>query len=382
MYNNEIKQEINELFENYSVTEISNMKSISLSTLYRWKKQLNDYIIDSEYDNVKDDIKQSELKDLEIYEKQYSNNIKIQSLIVSRYISFYIYDKAIEICNRYPKEKHIQSQLITIYIKQGKLTEAIEICNKFIKDKTIQSQLVTIYIKQGKLTEAIEICNNFPKDKYTQNQLVSIYITTKQFDKALQICNNFPLDDFFQSQLVKILIENEQFDEAIEICNKFPEHDQMQNQLVSIYIKLGKIKEAAEICKKYPNNKYFQKKLNFVREKEIEISKEILTNIRLRILNDEVNNEDLKNLKTLEEIIDSNIYKFVKIAIYHRLGMIKSALQILKNINLEYNKIKNKLFNMLSNKRLSRFYEITVYDEIINWNDEIIEETNNVKIKK
>jgi len=390
MDNQNIKQSVLLLFNKFSIEQIALFVDVDLDILYKWKNEYDSFIeaLDKEYDSVKDEIKNAKLQNLLCYETLYAHNVKIQSLIVTRYTKLQAYDEAISICKKYPDCLILQNQLITIYMHQSKLNLAIEICKKYPNYDPIQSQLVSIYMRRREYEKAISVCKKHPNVIVLQSQLIKIYTQLGRFDEAINICKKYPNFETIQSQLVTIYKKQNRFDEAIELCRKYLSNEIFQVQLLDLYLQLNKIGDAALMLDKYPNNNIIQTKYNYLRKyiKKIERSwdnNDINNFIITKLLDKTICMDDIEFVKTLENKIDNNTYKFLLIAIYHRLGMIKSALQILKTIDVEYKKQKNKILNVLSCKK-SSFYDLGIYDEIINWN-EISKVTSNncvVKVKK
>ena len=379
---------------------------------------------ENEYNNVKDIIKNGKPIDLIKIEKEYFYNMKIQSAIIKRYIAENMYRQAKTICQKNESYDVIQSQLVTIYIKEKRFDEAIEICNRFPNMMNMQNQLVTIYVQKREYDRAIEICNKFIDYNFFKSQLVKIYIYQNKLEEAIKICKQYPYLDAIQSQLITIylMLNEEKYNEKLlEQAEKIGErllHDEtIQYQLLTVYLKLNKFDRAVEICQKFPDNKLIQNKykelrnykktynddalqerINTLVEQDNEhykkdgdskilsleqcINNPILDEIRTKLVNGTIEVKDIELLKKLESDIDSDIYKFIMIAIYHKLGLLKSALQVLKTIDKKYNKYKETLYSMLAGKK-SKIYNLGFYDEIINWHSisEVTKKTV-VKVKK
>ena len=178
-----------------------------------------------------------------------------------------------------------------------------------------------------------------------------------------------------QSTLITLYMKMEAYDKAIEICNNHSGHVVFDSQYVKILINLGKFQEAIMICEKYPDDKDFYRKLRHIRSLmsaqnvlfDLE-TKNILSEIREKLSNNDFANEDFLLITDLEGHIDDAIYKFMLVAAYHRRKMFNSALQVLKSIdNPEYKKLKNRVIALINNKKMSNFYDMGLYDEIIGW---------------
>lgn len=145
MYSEEVKIEVIELLDNYSIKEVAELKQISVSTLYRWLKEYRTLIL------------------------------KEQSKIIKKYIKQNRLDEAEDIANKFPDNEIIQSQLMTIYTKQNRLVDAKSLASKFPNYEPIQSQLMTVYIKQNRFADAEDIAVKYPGNEIIRNKLITIY---------------------------------------------------------------------------------------------------------------------------------------------------------------------------------------------------------------
>ena len=196
---------------------------------------------------------------------------------------------------------------------------------------------------------------------------------------ALDICNKFPSFLPIQSQLLKIYISQNRLEEAINICKKFPDVEYMQQQLKRIYKKQDKADQITcgrqEFSDKADNYTLFHLDCRW---------DDFGSNpIRKKLFDDTFTAEDFNIIKTFEGIIDDKTLKILYIAAYHRMGMFKSALNVLKSMDSIDNKTKNKILNLLSSKNAKSFYDLGFYDKLINWS--VLPKTGNdviVKVKK
>lgn len=317
MYSVEEKDETIEMFATYSVKEISEMTGISLSTLYKWKKQYEE-------------------------EKQISK-------LIRSYINTKEYNKALEMAINFPNNKIIQSQIITIYIQKKEYEKAIEIGEKFPNYAPIQSQMITIYTEMKKYEKVIQIGENFKYDELIQSQMISIYIQKKEYEKAFEIGEKFPNYASIQSQIIKIYIEMEKYDKAIEISEKFKDNEPIQNQITSI----KKMNETSFIN---------EKKLNY---NELNI-------IRSKILLNTITLKDINLLDNIKDEIEETIYLLVKAAIYERLNLKKKCIEILKMINHYDDKKIKQLIQKIENNKV-KYYNIEKWDSIIGWSIEQVD---------
>lgn len=283
---------------------------------------------EAEYENIKEQIKKEKYKTLKDIEIKYPDNLKIQSGIIKRYINDLRYDKAIEICEKYPNYGVIQSQRVTIHIAKNEYNEALQICNQFSNRPELQSQLVTVYTKLKKYNEAHEICDKFIECDKFKTQKIKIYLCEKKYNEALALCDNYP--HCIPLQELKLLINKLMIDTE-------------ENEIQSTNSQMIMTEEDnTTLCK-----------------------------IRFKLANNTIQTEDLATVAQLETKLDINIYKFVLIAIYHKLGLKKTALQILKTIDSTYSQYKGTLYNILSSKK-NTLYDLGIYDQIINWYDDNI----------
>lgn len=183
-----------------------------------------------------------------------------------------------------------------------------------------------------------------------------------------------------QSAIVKRYISEAMFEPAISICENYPTNEVFQSQLATIYIALGERDKAICICEKYPTNEILQRQLATIKKSK-PCTKHVLDDIRLKLSMNEIDMEDVNLLKEIESQMDSNLYKFVLVALYHRLGLLKSALTVLKSIDSEYDKYKNLLFTKLTSKK-QNFYDLGLYDKVIPWRVNLEDGKQPQKIKK
>lgn len=365
------------------------------------KNTFNDEVKELEYNNIKHIIKTGKLEDLKSIEKEYADNIKVQSALIKRYIQEKQYKSAMFICKKYEYYEVIQSQLVTIYMAERRYEKAIQICKRFPDYKEIQCQLVTIYTKQRRYDEAIEICKRFYEHDVFKSQLVKIYFYQNEFNKALKICNDIPYDASIQNQLMTLYIKQGNFEEAISLAKKFPNNEIIQYKLLTIYLRFNELDKVINICKRFPKNKVIQEKVKGImvltdtrdddvlqqqldnlicQNKEFykndialrkmligsEIEETELSKIRTKLANNTITLSDFENLNNMQSQLDINSYKFLQVAIYHRLGLLKSALQVLKTIDSKYNQNKVAIFNALNSKKTT-FYNLGLYDQVIDW---------------
>lgn len=375
------------------------------------KNTFKDEIKEMEYDSIKHIIKTGNFDELRSIENEYADNIKVQSALIKRYIQEKQYKNAMFICKKYEYYDVIQSQLVTIYMTVKRFEKAIDICKRFPDYPGIQCQLVTIYMKQKRYDEAIGICNRFYEHDVFKSQLVKIYFCQNELDKALKICNDVPYDASIQNQLITLYIKQGKFDDAIYLAKQFPNNEIIQYKLLTIYLRLNELDKVMNICKRFPKNKIIQEKVKGIieltdtRDDDIlqqqldslicqdknfykndialktmligsEGNETELSKIRTKLANNTITLSDLENLNNMQ--LEINTYKFLQVAIYHRLGLLKSALQVLKTIDSKYNKNKVTIFNALNSKKTS-FYNLGLYDQVIDWYN--VNEKQIVKVK-
>ena len=243
-------------------------------------------------------------------------------------------------------------------------------------------------IKNGGVIDLTRIEKEYFYNLKIQSAIVKRYIEENKYKQAIKICKKNEFYDVIQSQLVTIYINERRYDEAIKICQKFPENNLIQNRY----------KELRNYQTTY-NDDVLQERINIFVNQDDEyykkdgdtkilsleegISNPILDEIRAKLSNGTIGVKDIELLKKLESDIDVDIYKFIMIAICHKLGLVKTALQILKTIDKKYNHYKSTLYSMLADKK-SKIYNLGFYDEIINWHStaETVAAKELVKIKK
>ncbi len=163
MYSNEIKNKILEEINSGEELKIISLKyDISMSTLYRWKK-----------------------------ENSNTNKIDISDIIneIHTLINMKKFNEALTICNEYPNQEKLQ------FLKRSII----------IKYEHFLSYKITILTKQNKLDEALTLCDEFPNNINIQNQKISILIKLNKYNEALAICDYFPNNKSFQSRKTSIL---------------------------------------------------------------------------------------------------------------------------------------------------------------------------------
>lgn len=247
-------------------------------------------------------------------------------------------------------------------------------------------------IRDGYSLEKLErLQQQYSKNQKVQSAIVTKYIKIGAWDKAISICINHSGHVIFDSQYVKILMKLYRFREAIVICEKYPNDEEFQKklqQIKSIILKRnieGNCSVHEDVTLDIQESDALEDNILNVEEVNADTEENnILGVIREKLSNNTFENEDLLLLKDLEGKIDDTTYKFILIAVYHRRGTIKSALQVLKTIDPEYKKIQNKILTLLSNKKSVQVYDLGFYDELICWrgSTQNIEEKAVVKAKR
>ena len=237
-YSVDVKNEVIERLKNQSAKEISEQMNISLSTIYKWKKEFinKEQNKSQTKENIESsvDTKKNDEKDI-VEEITTSKEIK-------KLINVKKFDQALKLTEKYPYNPIIQSQRIGIFIRQKRYVEAKKLCQRpeFINEEKIQSQLITIYMQEGKLEKAKEIGQKpeFINDVTIQSQLITIYMQEGALEKAKEIGQRPELinDAPIQSQMITIYIREENFDEAEKIGQRpeFKNDQIIQNQLKNI----------------------------------------------------------------------------------------------------------------------------------------------------
>lgn len=254
---------------------------------------------------------------------------------------------------------------ISKLLKVGKFT--LYLWRKQYMKQEKQYDSVKHIIKMGTLGEVECIKIAYMMNPKIQSAIVKRYISEAMFEPAISICENYPTDEVFQSQLATIYIALGECDKAICICEKYPTNEILQGQLATI-------KKSKPCAKK---TLFFKNNLGNVSLN----AKHVLDDIRLKLSTNEVDMEDVNLLKEIESQMDSNLYKFVLVALYHRLGLLKLALTVLKSIDSEYDKYKNLLFTKLTSKK-QNFYDLGLYDKVIPWRVNLEDGKQPQKIKK
>ena len=387
-YSVDIKNEVIERLKKQSAKEISEQMNISLSTIYKWKKEgiNNEQNKSQTTESVGRDreAKNNEERDIEKRYEEIEASKKIKKLRKEKN-----FDEALKLTEQYPYDSVIQSQRVGIFIQQKQYIQAEKLCQRseFINNAPIQSQLVTIYMQEGKLKKAKEICQRPEFINYTpiQSQLITIYMQEGKLKKAKEISqrpefiNNAPI----QSQLITIYMQEGELEKAKEICKRpeFIDKTPIQSQLVTIYIREGNFDEAEKIGQrpKFKDNQIIQSKLKNI----IKVFEKPKENIK----KDQANQEFLNQIKTklyynritkndIEEIAkNSKISKFERtcmlLAIYERMGYINVAKQLIKkykkeNPSSEENKTLNIIMQRIESKKI-KIFDFYFYDEILIW---------------
>ena len=118
MYDQKLKDEILHLLKEKTIKEVSTQFNISTTTLYRWQK------------------------------------IKEDSKLIKKLISEERYDEALEITKKYSNNIQIQSQLMTIYTKKGEYEKAIENSAK-VSGLCTNSKSINNYLYQKRRIQKI-----------------------------------------------------------------------------------------------------------------------------------------------------------------------------------------------------------------------------------
>jgi len=229
-YSEEIKNKVLvSLANNIDIKDIASKLNISISTIYRWKKE-----------NV------DEIAIIKV-------SLKLRELIKSGN-----YLEAFELASeeRFKKDFLVQSQRITCLIKLGRVKEALELASKerFKNYFPIQSQRITCLIKLGRVKEALELTSEDRlKDNFTiQSQRITCLIKLGRVKEALELTseerfkNAFPI----QSQKITCLINLGKVKEAFELATeeRFKNYFPIQSQRITCLINLGRVKEALELA--------------------------------------------------------------------------------------------------------------------------------------
>ena len=357
MYDQKLKDEILHLLKEKTIKEVSTQFNISTTTLYRWQKIKEDsklikkLISEERYDEA-----------LEIT-KKYSNNIQIQSQLMTIYTKKGEYEKAIEIAQNFPTNAPIQGQLMTVYIKTREYEKAMEIAQNFPTNAPIQSQLMTVYIKIREYGKAMEIAQKFPTDIPIQSQLMTVYIKIREYYKALEIARKFPNNNIIQSQLMIIYKIKREYEKVISIAKKYPDNNIIQNRLIDIPEEIIEdekiIKNSTEISNLYKA---------VIQTKNQNFPKEIFE-IRNKISTGIISVQDLDTLEKFKDQIDLEKYLLIKIAIYEKLGLINICKNLLKQDKILNDKIKKQLIIQFEKK--NKFYNLEKWDTLIGWFSEL-----------
>ena len=355
-YSVDIKNEVIERLKKQSAKEISEQMNISLSTIYKWKKEgiNNEQNKSQTTESVGRDreAKNNEERDIEKRYEEIEASKKIKKLRKEKK-----FDEALKLTEQYPYDSVIQSQRVGIFIQQKQYIQAEKLCQRseFINYTPIQSQLITIYMQEGKLKKA------------------------KEISQRPEFINNAPI----QSQLITIYMQEGELEKAKEICKRpeFIDKTPIQSQLVTIYIREGNFDEAEKIGQrpKFKDNQIIQSKLKNI----IKVFEKPKENIK----KDQANQEFLNQIKTklyynritkndIEEIAkNSKISKFERtcmlLAIYERMGYINVAKQLIKkykkeNPSSEENKTLNIIMQRIESKKI-KIFDFYFYDEILIW---------------
>jgi len=184
-YSEEIKNKVLvSLANNIDIKDIASKLNISISTIYRWKKE-----------NV------DEIAIIKV-------SLKLRELIKSGN-----YLEAFELASeeRFKKDFLVQSQRITCLIKLGRVKEALELASKerFKNYFPIQSQRITCLINLGRVKEALELASEERFKNYLpiQNQR-----KTLQKEKK---CDEASFDSIFFNLI------NKRLDLAFKLLNKY-----------------------------------------------------------------------------------------------------------------------------------------------------------------
>ena len=384
-YSVDIKNEVIERLKKQSAKEISEQMNISLSTIYKWKKEgiNNEQNKSQTTESVGRDreAKNNEERDIEKRYEEIEASKKIKKLRKEKK-----FDEALKLTEQYPYDSVIQSQRVGIFIQQKQYIQAEKLCQRseFINNAPIQSQLVTIYMQEGKLKKAKEICQRPEFINYTpiQSQLITIYMQEGKLKKAKEISqrpefiNNAPI----QSQLITIYMQEGELEKAKEICKRpeFIDKTPIQSQLVTIYIREGNFDEAEKIGQRpeFKNDQIIQNQLKniikiFEEPKEnIKVNQEFLNQIKTKLYYNRITKNDIEEIAK-----NSKISKFERtcmlLAIYERMGYINVAKQLIKkykkeNPSSEENKTLNIIMQRIESKKI-KIFDFYFYDEILIW---------------
>ena len=384
-YSVDVKNEVIERLKNQSAKEISEQMNISLSTIYKWKKEgiNNEQNKSQTTESVGRDreAKNNEERDIEKRYEEIEASKKIKKLRKEKK-----FDEALKLTEQYPYDSVIQSQRVGIFIQQKQYIQAEKLCQRseFINNAPIQSQLITIYMQEGKLKKAKEISQRpeFINNAPIQSQLITIYMQEGKLKKAKEISqrpefiNNAPI----QSQLITIYMQEGELEKAKEICKRpeFIDKTPIQSQLVTIYIREGNFDEAEKIGQRpeFKNDQIIQNQLKniikiFEEPKEnIKVNQEFLNQIKTKLYYNRITKNDIEEIAK-----NSKISKFERtcmlLAIYERMGYINVAKQLIKkykkeNPSSEENKTLNIIMQRIESKKI-KIFDFYFYDEILIW---------------
>ena len=349
-YSVDVKNEVIERLKNQSAKEISEQMNISLSTIYKWKKEFinNEQNKSQTKENIESsvDTKKNDEKDT-VEEITTSKEIK-------KLINVKNFDQALKLTEKYPYNAVIQSQRIGIFIRQRRYIEAKKLCQRpeFINHAPIQSQLITIYMQAGDLEKAKEIGQRPEFINYApiQSQLITIYMQEGKLEKAKEI------------------------GQRPEFINDAP----IQSQLITIYMKEGELGKAKEIEQrpKFKNDQIIQNQLKniikiFKKPKEnIKVNQEFLNQIKTKLYYNRITKNDIEEIEK-----NSEISEFARIcmllAIYEKMNYINAAKQLIKkykreNPDSEENKKLNIIMQRIESKKI-KIFDFLFYNEILSW---------------
>lgn len=372
-----------------TVAEISEEMSISKTTLYKWKKEYDVYVL------VLDYIGKAEYKTAINMCLEYPKSHKIQNKLMYCYIESALYDEAIGIAGRFPSYAPIQRQLMTVYIKKGNDNKVIEIAEMFPKNESIQKELMTVYMKKGNYDKAIEIAGKFPKSWMIQDQLIAFYIKKGNYAKALELVDRFSGNPIMQGKkeliygtaqkLFNIYIQLGNDNEVLNIAKEFSDDEVFQNRVIQIYIKNGKYAEALEIAGKFPEYEPIQSQLMtvYMKDEDVSVSKQNtvqsekidcyeLNVIRTKLVANTISMKDIELLDKVRNQIGEKKYNLILAAIYERLNLKKKCIEILSGLSVFGSRKIKKIIQEVKNNK--KFYDIAKWDSIIGWSrNEIID---------
>ena len=369
-YTIELKNEAKERLRNgEKANVISEQMGISLSTIYKWKKEIQAEKIEN--------IEELKIVD-ERKERKEREEIKL-SMQIKKLIKASKFKEAISLCDRYPDNPTMQGKKMKILINLKKYNEARKIGNKeeFVNNSSIQAQMMMIEIKKGNLEKAKQIGNRegFQDKMSIQSQMIIIAIKEGDLEKAKEIGNRekFINHETIQSQMITIAIMEGDLEKAKEIGNReeFKNNEIIQEQMKSIE----------------SNEKFSPINEDNIEEDIINIDRNQLVNrIRTKLYYDKIEQGDIEEIKN-SEFVSEYEKNCILLAIYEKTKNVQKAKQLVKKYKEENPDSKDiKTFNIIMQRIESKkikIFDFTLYDKLLKWEfDKELEEEYKEELRK